>query len=270
MTDAIALSCAPSRGSSRSSTRSSRCRSRTSARSSPSTASRAAHDLLWITVAMVGARSLAMALNRLIDAELDARNPRTATRELPAGRLSRAQVLALLRRSRCSCSWSRSGSSTRSCAGSGRSRSRRSSSTRTSSASRGSATSGSAPSTGSRRSARGSRSPGAAVGGVGARRRRRVLGRGLRPLLLRCFDLDVDRREGLHSWATRFGVRGVFAGARVLHVLTVAFLAAAGLGLDVGAFYWLGVARRRGAARLRALARPPRRPAPARRGVLHR
>ncbi len=44
-----------------------------------------AADLLWITVAMVGARSLAMALNRLIDAELDAANPRTATRELPAG-----------------------------------------------------------------------------------------------------------------------------------------------------------------------------------------
>src|SRR5580765_4046556 len=51
-----------------------------------------AHDLLWITVAMVGARSLAMALNRLIDARIDARNPRTATRELPAGRLSVVQV----------------------------------------------------------------------------------------------------------------------------------------------------------------------------------
>src|SRR3954451_23563156 len=52
-----------------------------------------AHDLLWITAAMVGARSLAMALNRLVDAEIDARNPRTAGRELPAGVLSRAQVL---------------------------------------------------------------------------------------------------------------------------------------------------------------------------------
>ena len=52
------------------------------------------HDLLWITVAMVGARSLAMGLNRLIDAGLDARNPRTARRELPAGLLSPAQVLA--------------------------------------------------------------------------------------------------------------------------------------------------------------------------------
>ena len=43
---------------------------------------------------MVGARSLAMGLNRLIDAEIDARNPRTADRELPAGLLSRAQVTA--------------------------------------------------------------------------------------------------------------------------------------------------------------------------------
>src|ERR671918_2381100 len=53
-----------------------------------------AHDLVWITLAMVGARSLAMGLNRLIDAQIDARNPRTAGRELPAGRLSRPQVLA--------------------------------------------------------------------------------------------------------------------------------------------------------------------------------
>ena len=51
-------------------------------------------DLLWITVAMAGARSLAMALNRLIDAEIDARNPRTATREIPRGALSRGAVLA--------------------------------------------------------------------------------------------------------------------------------------------------------------------------------
>ena len=44
---------------------------------------------------MIGARTLAMALNRLVDAELDARNPRTASREIPAGVLSRAQVWAL-------------------------------------------------------------------------------------------------------------------------------------------------------------------------------
>jgi 4-hydroxybenzoate polyprenyltransferase len=42
---------------------------------------------------MVGARSAAMALNRLIDAGIDARNPRTAARELPAGRLRRGEVI---------------------------------------------------------------------------------------------------------------------------------------------------------------------------------
>lgn len=48
----------------------------------------------WIVLAMVGARSLAMALNRLIDAGIDARNPRTSGREIPAGRLTRGQVWA--------------------------------------------------------------------------------------------------------------------------------------------------------------------------------
>src|SRR5438105_10145991 len=52
-----------------------------------------AHDLVWITLAMVGARSLAMGINRMVDAEIDARNPRTAARELPSGVLSRAQVI---------------------------------------------------------------------------------------------------------------------------------------------------------------------------------
>jgi 4-hydroxybenzoate polyprenyltransferase len=46
--------------------------------------------VLWIVVAMVGARSAAMAFNRLVDAEIDARNPRTKIRHIPAGLLSRA------------------------------------------------------------------------------------------------------------------------------------------------------------------------------------
>ena len=45
--------------------------------------------LLWIAVAMVGARSAAMAFNRLVDARIDGRNPRTRMRHLPAGLLSR-------------------------------------------------------------------------------------------------------------------------------------------------------------------------------------
>jgi 4-hydroxybenzoate polyprenyltransferase len=44
--------------------------------------------LLWIVVAMVAARSVAMAFNRVLDAEIDARNPRTKGRHLPAGLLS--------------------------------------------------------------------------------------------------------------------------------------------------------------------------------------
>ncbi|MHB0914667.1 MAG: UbiA-like polyprenyltransferase [Thermoleophilia bacterium] len=44
--------------------------------------------MLWITLVMVSARSLAMTLNRVVDAGIDARNPRTAIRELPAGTLS--------------------------------------------------------------------------------------------------------------------------------------------------------------------------------------
>lgn len=42
-------------------------------------------QMIWIVLAMVGARTAAMAMNRLIDAEIDARNPRTAGRAIPAG-----------------------------------------------------------------------------------------------------------------------------------------------------------------------------------------
>lgn len=43
---------------------------------------------VWITVAMVGARSAAMTFNRIVDSDIDAKNPRTAGRELPSGKLS--------------------------------------------------------------------------------------------------------------------------------------------------------------------------------------
>ena len=46
----------------------------------------------WICLAMVGARSAAMGLNRLIDARIDAQNPRTAARHIPAGVISRAEA----------------------------------------------------------------------------------------------------------------------------------------------------------------------------------
>lgn len=51
-------------------------------------------QIIWITIAMVGARSAAMTFNRLADREIDAANPRTAMRAIPAGLLS-AQFVGL-------------------------------------------------------------------------------------------------------------------------------------------------------------------------------
>src|ERR1700722_8307929 len=53
-----------------------------------------AHQLVWIIVAMVAARSAAMAFNRLADASIDAANPRTSARALPAGQLTPVFVTA--------------------------------------------------------------------------------------------------------------------------------------------------------------------------------
>ncbi|MFZ5634132.1 MAG: UbiA-like polyprenyltransferase [Bacillota bacterium] len=50
------------------------------------------HDLFWITLAMVGARTAAMSLNRIIDRHIDARNPRTANRAIPRGLISASEV----------------------------------------------------------------------------------------------------------------------------------------------------------------------------------
>jgi 4-hydroxybenzoate polyprenyltransferase len=200
-----------------------------------------AHDLVWITVAMVGARSLAMALNRLIDAEIDARNPRTASRELPAGRLNRSQVgvfclaslgvfLVAVWQLAPVCRWlwpipvagfviypylKRVTWLAHLWLG---------------------AVDGLAP-MGAWVAIRGDLPWQAwALGGAVAAW---VAGF---DLFYSLFDVEIDRAQGLHSWATRWGERGVFRGARVLHLLTVWFLAAAGAGLDVGLLYWLGVA----------------------------
>ena len=54
------------------------------------------HQLTWIIVAMISARSAAMAFNRLADASIDAANPRTRTRALPAGTLSTAFVASFV------------------------------------------------------------------------------------------------------------------------------------------------------------------------------
>ena len=51
---------------------------------------------LWIVVAMVAARSAAMGFNRLVDAKWDAKNPRTAARELPRGAMSRGEAILFI------------------------------------------------------------------------------------------------------------------------------------------------------------------------------
>lgn len=53
-------------------------------------------EIFWVTVAMVGARSAAMSLNRVIDRVIDAKNPRTATRAIPAGLISILEVISFI------------------------------------------------------------------------------------------------------------------------------------------------------------------------------
>jgi 4-hydroxybenzoate polyprenyltransferase len=196
--------------------------------------------MAWITVAMVGARTLAMGLNRLVDAEIDARNPRTAMRELPSGALTRAQVTALcvlalavylvavfqldpvvrwlwpipvfmfvvypyLKRVTWLCHlWL-------------------------------GASLGLAP-------------VGAWVAITGELPWESWAVAGAVCLWVAGFDLfyslfdrEHDLAEGLHSWATRFGVEGVFRGARAMHAGSVALLVVVGAGLSVDFWYWLGV-----------------------------
>ena len=62
----------------------------------PLTLADARWRVIWIVVAMVAARSAAMAFNRLVDAKWDAHNPRTAMRELPRGAMSRGEAVAFI------------------------------------------------------------------------------------------------------------------------------------------------------------------------------
>ena len=55
-----------------------------------------AYQAFWIVVAMVGARTAAMGLNRIIDAEIDAKNPRTSSRAIPAGLIGKGTVFAFV------------------------------------------------------------------------------------------------------------------------------------------------------------------------------
>jgi 4-hydroxybenzoate polyprenyltransferase len=198
-------------------------------------------DVLWVTVAMVGARSLAMALNRLIDAQIDARNPRTAGRELPRGALRPRHVvlfcaaslmlfLVAVYRLEPIVRWlwpipvvafvvypylKRFTSLSHVWLG---------------------AVDGLAP-------------VGAwaaitnelpweawALGGAVA-----LWVAGF-DVLYALFDVEVDRAQGLFSLPARLGTPAAVATARACHAGTVALLAAAGVGAGVGTLYWIGLA----------------------------
>ncbi len=54
------------------------------------------HILFWVGLAFIGARSAAMALNNLVDKDIDGKNPRTASRELPSGRITLSEVWRII------------------------------------------------------------------------------------------------------------------------------------------------------------------------------
>jgi len=193
----------------------------------------------WVTAAMVGARTCAMATNRVVDRWIDARNPRTAERHLPAGALSVGALRGL---------------ATAGAAGMvvaawmlnplclalaplalvflvGYSYTKRF--------------------TWASHWILGFTDGIAAGGGWIA-----VRGAFDAPafvlwfaltvwiagfdLLYACQDVEVDRAQGLHSVPARFGVAAAFTAARANHVLTAAALALLGGVAGLGVLYWVG------------------------------
>jgi len=60
-------------------------------------------------------------------------------------------------------------------------------------------------------------------------------------LIYACQDVEVDRREGLHSIPARFGIPAALRLAKIFHVLTVLLLAGVGVLAGLGWLYWLGL-----------------------------
>jgi 4-hydroxybenzoate polyprenyltransferase len=197
--------------------------------------------LVWIVVCMVTARSAAMGFNRLADARFDARNPRTASREIPAGRMSRREAWLFV-----------IVSSAAFVAGA---------------AQLGTACLILSPialaivfwySLAKRYTAYTQAFLGLAmavapVGGWIAAGGPNTIEPWLLGLaigtwvagfdvLYACQDLDCDRREGLHSIPVRFGVARSVTISRALHVVTIAVFAAIGVLADLGPIYAVGVA----------------------------
>jgi len=197
--------------------------------------------LLWVTLAMAGARTLAMAVNRLADRFIDAANPRTARRHLPAGLLTPAPVagaavaagaLLLLsaymlnplclvlaplavvflvgysytKRFTWLSHWILGFTDGIAAAGGWI-------------------------------AVRGAFAPPVYVLWFALT----VWIAGF-DLIYACQDVEFDRRTGLHSVPARFGIPAALATARACHVLTIAAFALLGWMMGLGWLYWLGVA----------------------------
>jgi 4-hydroxybenzoate polyprenyltransferase len=190
--------------------------------------------LLWVTLAMAGARTLAMAVNRLADRFIDAANPRTARRHLPAGLLSPVQVAGAAAAAGALLLLSAYMLNPLCLA----------------------------------------LAPLAVLFLVGYSYTKRftwlshwILGftdgiaaaGAFAPpvyvlwfaltvwiagfdLIYACQDVEFDRGHRLHSVPARFGIRTALATARVCHVLTIAAFALLGWMMGLGWLYWLGVA----------------------------
>ena len=201
----------------------------------------AATEIVWIIVAMVGARSFAMSANRFIDREIDARNPRTAGRALPARLLSERDVVVFAAASLAVFLLAISQLAT---------------------------------------ITRWLWPPvvaifvyypytkrftwtchfwlGLALGLAPMSAYVAVTGRIISPIWLlglavmswsagfdiiyACQDIDVDRREGLHSLPARFGIGPALSVTRALHAVAVVLLAATGLAFGLGPVFLAGVA----------------------------
>jgi len=200
-----------------------------------------AQTVLWTIVAFAGARSAAMTLNRIIDAELDARNPRTSMRSIPAGRIKQGKAMLfafvsfLVMLGAASqlppiCMWlspiaifwlsfySFTKRFTWLC-----------------------------------HFVLGISLGGAALGGWIASSGTIT---GPSPwllalavstwvagfdLLYSCQDIDIDKKERLHSVPSKFGIKAALDTSVVLHLVTVVCLVAVGMFLSLGLPYWIGI-----------------------------
>ncbi len=198
-------------------------------------------QLGWIVVAMVGARSAAMGFNRLADHAIDAKNPRTAGRELPRGVLGRREVGALVLISAAALVLAAAMLGPLCLALSpvalaivfGYSYTKRF--TALSHVLLGLALAV-AP-VGAWLAIRGSFSPIAAV--IGLAVLAWVAGF---DTIYSCQDADFDRQAGLHSLPARIGVRRALLAARAFHVAAIGFLAAVYPLAKVHPIYLAGVA----------------------------